>query len=194
MLTCQSLRQKSSKKKKCDQVWTLFIVLLFLSSGLGVLAMFWMCLSFLNSRVSWGWGRRWEWLDGTLISRHLLHLGWPFSFLVRIIYLCLYSCHVSTEIFQGLNRILLHKTSVQKRKKSFWFVRYKFKVSDRVNRDCGREHSSFLIWTVSSSFLECDLTFWIPIKSLGTLTDLRKLWREQIFSVLGKRRNRCRCG
>lgn len=38
-------------------------------------------------------------------------------------------------------------------KKSFWFVRYKFRVSGRVNRDGGSKHSSFLIWPSFSSFL-----------------------------------------
>lgn len=152
MITCQSLRLKS--RKQCDQVWILFIILLLLSSDLGVFAMFLgMCLSFLNSRVSWGCGRRQEWLDWTLTKQaHFLPGPAIFFHFVRIFCLCLYSCHIPTAIFQGLSRILLHRTCVKK-KKSFWFVRYKFRVSDRVNRDYGPKNSSFLIWMGFSSFL-----------------------------------------
>jgi hypothetical protein len=45
-----------------------------------------------------------------------------------------------------------------------------------------RIHLFLFEWVSLPSFLECDLTFGIPVKSLGTLSDLRKLWREQTFA------------
>lgn len=74
--------------------------------------------------------------------------------------------------FSGAGQILLHKICA----KSFCLVKYQFGASDGVNGDCSPEHLSFLFErTTLPSFLECALTFKIPIKSLGTPRDLRKL-------------------
>lgn len=86
-------------------------------------------------------------------------------------------------------QILLHKICAKS-----CLVKYKFRASDGGTGDCSPEHLSFLFErTTLPSFLECDLTFKIPIKSLGTPRDLRKLSTEKanIVPRLAKETDAC---
>lgn len=139
-----------------------------------------MWLSFLNPKnnvsgcvKAWGWG---DPKAGVL---------WPdrsIAFLFRDSFdsslkLSHLNCHFSVG-----SQVLVYKICA----KSFCLVEYKSRASDGIN---GPEHLSFLFeQTTLPSFLECDLTFRIPIKSSSTPRDLRKFspGRANILPHLAK--------
>lgn len=152
----------------------------FLSRNLGAFA---MC--FTNAfELSYSW-EQYEWVSqgrenlGPILTKPIVFL------LQKLFDQSLKPSHTNWH-FSIAGRILLHKICAVSSA-----CKYTFRASDGVNGDCSPEHlSSLFDATTLHSFPECDLTFEIHIKSLGTCRDLSKLSTESKHPpALCQRRN-----